>query len=129
MPGISGISHIGLTVTDLEASAAWYKRVFGVDSVAQNDDGAHAVDVMLGEGLLIGLHTHSGTEDGDRFSEARVGLDHVAMQCADADAVEEWAEHLDELGVEHSEVLTSPFGTHLNFKDPDGNALEIFAPA
>ena len=36
---------------------------------------------------------------------------------------------LAELGVESSGLETSPFGTHLNFRDPDGIAMEFFLPA
>ena len=36
---------------------------------------------------------------------------------------------LGELGVENSGPESSPFGTHLNFRDPDGIAMEFFLPA
>ncbi len=29
-PSVAGLHHIALTVTDLEASIAWYQRVFGI---------------------------------------------------------------------------------------------------
>ena len=30
-PAITGIHHFSATVTDVEASAAWYQRLFGMD--------------------------------------------------------------------------------------------------
>jgi hypothetical protein len=36
---------------------------------------------------------------------------------------------LADLGVENSGPETSPFGTHLNFRDPDGIPMEFFLPA
>lgn len=32
-PAISGINHFSATVTDLEASVAWYQRLFGLERV------------------------------------------------------------------------------------------------
>lgn len=128
MPTTSGIGHIALTVTDVARSAAWYAEVFDLSSVFRDSTDGHDLDVLAGEQLLIALHKHAGTDAGDRFTEGRVGLDHVAVSCQDAPAVRGWRDHLDALGVEHSGVLESSFGTHLNFKDPDGIALEIHAP-
>lgn len=39
-----------------------------------------------------------------------------------------WRDHLDALGVEHSGIEDSSFGAHINFKDPDGIALELHSP-
>lgn len=49
------------------------------------------------------------------------------MGVTDRDAVEAWREHLEANGVDHSGVEETPIGWHLDFKDPDGIALEIFA--
>jgi glyoxylase I family protein len=129
MPRIDGIGHITLTVTDVKRSAAWYADVFGVSSVARESEDGYEVDVLAGEGLLVGLRRQASTGSDDRFDEGRVGLDHIALLCPDAGALEEWHGHLDRLGVPHSGIVTSPFGSHLNFKDPDGIALEVFVPA
>ena len=32
-PGLTGIHHFSATVTDIEASAAWYQRLFGMTRV------------------------------------------------------------------------------------------------
>lgn len=32
-PGITGIHHVSATVTDVEASVAWYQRLFGMDRI------------------------------------------------------------------------------------------------
>jgi hypothetical protein len=35
-PGITGIHHFSVTVTDLEASLAWYQRLLGAEHVPMN---------------------------------------------------------------------------------------------
>jgi catechol-2,3-dioxygenase len=65
---------------------------------------------------------------GDRFSEFRIGLDHVAFGCASRDELETWALRLDELGFEHGGIKDASYGSGLSFRDPDGIALEFFAP-
>ena len=55
------ISHVALTVTDLEASAAWYERLLCVCPVLNEDAGPfwHTVYPLAG-GTLLGLHRHRG---------------------------------------------------------------------
>lgn len=43
--------------------------------------------------------------DGEKFDEHRIGLDHIALGCADRTELEGWLERLDELGVEHGEIV------------------------
>jgi glyoxylase I family protein len=35
---------------------------------------------------------------------------------------------LDELGIEHGEIKDRGYGSGVSFRDPDGIALEFFAP-
>lgn len=128
MPRVGAIGHIALTVTDVQRSALWYANVFGATSIVRDSTGGHDMDVLAGENLLIGLHKHAHTSPDDRFDEGRVGLDHAAILCEDLAALDEWRDHLDELGVEHSGIEESSFGAHINFKDPDGIALEVHSP-
>src|SRR5262249_46937685 len=93
-----GITHVAVTVTDLDRSREWYRRLLGSDPVLDEDAGAfyHVVFVLDG-GTLLGLHTLEGTPAGDRFDERRVGLDHVSFTCANRAELDRWAARLDEL--------------------------------
>lgn len=79
-----GMSHVAVTVTDLQTSAEWYGRLFDTKPVLDEDTGTyyHIVFALQG-GALFGLHGHPGSAAGDRFDELHVGLDHVAFACAD----------------------------------------------
>ncbi len=73
------------------------------------------------------MHTHPGAA-GDRFDEHRTGLDHVAFACRDRDELQTWAARLDELGIAHGGIKDARYGSGVSFRDPDGIALEFFAP-
>lgn len=64
----------------------------------------------------------------EAFGELRVGPDHVGFGGADGGELEKWATRLDELGIEHGGIMDAPYGSGLSFRDPDGIALEFFAP-
>ena len=81
----------------------------------------------LGDSLL-GLHQHATPAPEGSFSEFRVGLDHVAFGVADRSELEKWARRLDELGIARGEIKDAGYGSGLSFRDPDGIALEFFAP-
>jgi glyoxylase I family protein len=135
-PAITGIHHISLTVSDLEASAAWYARLFGANRVPmkfphyeREETGFGVLLVEPRSGLIIGLHTNSAN-DGAPFDEARTGLDHVGLNVAAGPDLQAWTKWLDELGIEHSGIRTGdepfPFATVV-FRDPDNIQLELFA--
>jgi glyoxylase I family protein len=127
-------AHVRLTVTDIDASRAFYDRVFALPvayEVPPDADEATreqlgflygGVIYRLGDSLL-GLRPVAD----DQFSENRVGLDHISFAVADRSEIEAAAAVLDELGVSHEGVKDIGAGYILEFRDPDNIALEIFA--
>ena len=87
----------------------------------------HHTVYMVGD-TLVGLHQHATRASSLDFSEFRVGLDHVSFACANRTDLEKWARRLDELGIEHGEIVDASYGSGVSFRDPDGIALEFFAP-
>ena len=130
MSQFPGITHIALTVTDLPRSTAWYAALFGSSPVLDEDVEAgsfHHTVFALGGGHLFGLHKHQDGV-GTPFDERSPGLDHVAFNCAGRSELEKWVSRLDELGVSHGGIVDAHYGSGLAFRDPDGIALEFFAP-
>jgi glyoxylase I family protein len=124
------LTHVALTVRDLAVSVPWYQALFDAEAVIDEDtdpDMHHTV-FLVGNGTLIGLHQHGTPAPAERFSEYRVGLDHVAFGCADREELEKWALQLDELGVTRGRIKDAAYGSGVSFRDPDGIALEFFAP-
>ena len=124
------VSHVALTVRDLSVSVPWYEALLEAKPVLDEDtdpDFHHTV-YLLGSNTLLGLHQHATPAPEERFSEFRVGLDHIAFGCADRAELEKWAHRLDGLGIAHGEIKDASYGSGLSFRDPDGIALEFFAP-
>lgn len=116
---------------DVDRSEAWYGKVFGFQraSVEPHNEGTGYAVVMniSGTPVFIGLDKHDAHQ-GERFAEHRTGLDHLAIGVATREDLNRWVEHLDALGIEHSEIndITEPFpAATLCFRDPDNIALEL----
>lgn len=131
MSAFPPITHVAITVTDLERSTRWYSALLGSEPVLDEEveaGGFHHTVYALDGGQLLGLHTHPSTPAGERFDEHRAGLDHIGFQCADLAELEKRRDRLDELGIAHGDVVSAHFGSGLSFRDPDNIALEFFAP-
>jgi glyoxylase I family protein len=119
--------HVALTVSDLPRSVAWYKDLFDAQTIFSGPDDVSEVEILMLPGeRMLALRHHSDTDPSDRFNYRRVGLDHLALHCDNSQELDSWRQRLEEKGVQYSEVQESPFGYHLNLKDPDGIALELF---
>lgn len=127
MPAFPTITHVALTVSDLGRSVPWYKALFDAEPVLDEDTGPFHHVVWLIGSTLLGIHQFPDPASGT-FDERRVGLDHVAFQCANRAELEEWEARLNELGVAHGGIVDASYGSGLSFRDPDNIALEFFAP-
>lgn len=129
MPTITGVSHIDLTVTDLDRSEAWYSELFDMKRVldGRNDDHHFSSRYLLhAESLLIvGLVVHDERAGGP-FDERCVGLDHLSLNVASAQELEEWRERLVERDIDHSAIVSGDLWDVLVLRDPDGIQLELF---
>jgi catechol 2,3-dioxygenase-like lactoylglutathione lyase family enzyme len=130
MTAFPALTHVALTVRDLSVSVPWYEALFEAQPVLDEDtdpDMHHTV-YLLGNDTLIGLHQHNQAAPDEKFSEFRIGLDHLAFGCADRQELDKWAGRLDDLGIEHGGIKDAAYGSGVSFRDPDGIALEFFAP-
>lgn len=132
----TGVAHVRLTVTDLARSRAFYDQLFGWDVAYEVPDGAdeatrQSLAFLFGgviyamPGGLLGLRPVA--PGGDTFSEDRVGLDHLALSVASRADLEGAIDVLDALGVEHAAIKDLGGAFILEFRDPDGVALELYA--
>jgi catechol-2,3-dioxygenase len=130
MSTFPSLTHAALTVRDLSVSVPWYEALLDAEPVIDEDTDPelHHTVYLLGGGTLLGLHQHARPAPDEQFSEYRVGLDHLAFGCANRGELEKWASRLDELGIKHGAIKDAAYGSGLSFRDPDGIALEFFAP-
>jgi len=124
------LNHAALTVRDLDVSGPWYRQLIGADPVLDEhtDAGFRHLVWAFENGTLFGIHQHDREFEGGQFTEFRAGLDHVGFGCASRAELEEWVDRLNGLGIEHGGIVDAPYGSGLSFRDPDGIALEFFAP-
>jgi glyoxylase I family protein len=130
VPEFPSLAHVAVTVSDLKQSTAWYAELFGSQPVLDEDEQSgdfHHTVFALGGGHLFGLHTHR-EPISETFDERRPGLDHVSFACQDRAELAGWTSRLTELGIAHDGIKDAGYGSGVSFRDPDGIALEFFAP-
>lgn len=133
-PALTAIHHVGITVTDVEASAAWYERVLGFrrqfeERHYRSDAGGYTI--VLGppdSSFSLGVDHHPANA-GDGFDPTRTGLDHLSFQVASVEVLHAWVAHLHGQGVPNSGAYAMEgFPLSLvTFCDLDGVQLELIA--
>ncbi len=115
---IRGINHVTFSVSDLDASAAFYESVFGSAPMLRTERVAY---FEVG-GLWLALNLQTGVP----CSETTQSYTHVAFTL-DVGDFERMARHLEHLGVplRPSREREQGEGQSLYFADPDGHLLEF----
>jgi glyoxylase I family protein len=121
--------HITLRVTDLPRARAFYEGVLGL-TVDQDFPGEKLRFRLAGTTTrLVLVPPLPGTPADDRFTERRIGLDHVAIGVPVGE-VARLAAILDDAGVANSGVKADRMGpAMITFRDPDNIQWEFFEQA
>lgn len=127
MVDFTGISHLDLSVADVDRSAHWYAEVLGLKQLKRSELDGRTMVVLVhpGTGLIVGLNQHDGAPV-TVFDERNSGLDHVGFAVPDRTDLDAWEKRLAELEVDHSPVEDTPVGSALVFRDPDNIQLEFW---
>jgi lactoylglutathione lyase len=123
--------HVGLNVTDIDRSLAFYRDVLGFVLVAEGkEDERRYAFLGDGERLVLTLWQQAGEPyDGDR-----AGLHHLALEAESIERVREYEQALRAYGAAfaHEGVVAHREGADsggIFFHDPDGTRLEISVPS
>ncbi len=124
------VHHLTLTVTDRARARDFYRDVLGFAEVME-----FGPKLVMSNGSVI-LSVSEPPDPAralpnDRFSENRVGLDHLSFTVASRDVLEEAVRFLDERAIPHGEIkdLGPDLGIYvLAFRDPDNIQVEFTAP-
>ena len=127
---VKRVGHAGLRVRDFRRSEAWYQSRFGF--LSSDEVYLGAPDNVIAAFMRCDrgdVHTDHHTLVCVGVGEGEVGLDHVAFEVEDFDAVMVGHEHLKQAGYEHKmgvgrHILGSQVYDY--WRDPWGHVLEHF---
>lgn len=122
----TGLNHVVLTVRDPARSRAFYGDLLGF-SINDMTDVPDGFWVEAGPDWIFFVASPR-PQPGDRFSEFRIGLDHLSFTAPSRDALDRLAATLLAAGVETQGVeLYAPTGNwYVAFRDPDNIQLEYW---
>ena len=133
MPASSDLApgHIGLSVTDLDRSLAFYQEVLDLEVMQMSSDTERRF-AFLGTGGRMFLTLWQ--QSADEFQSRSAGLHHLAFQVPTLAMVQATESKLRARGVtpRYDGVVPHREGADsaaLFFTDPDGIRLEIYSPA
>ena len=122
----SGIHHITVRVRDMDKTASFFRETFGFNF---DDTMSDRRRFRVGETLVILREALPGTPSGDRFSEFRIGLDHISLGVETMEVLGQCVDKLRAAGVDTQGIQEIPeLGASLvAFRDPDNIQWEFFA--
>jgi glyoxylase I family protein len=121
-----GLNHVILTISDVATSREFYGGVLGFDLVDVPGNPQAGFYFEAGAMSLWFIRSPRPI-DGDRFSEFRIGLDHLGFGAPSTAALERLAERLTAAGVETNGVERFVTGNwYVAFRDPDNIQLEYW---
>jgi glyoxylase I family protein len=118
---VTGFSHMQLNVVDVARSVDWYCTVLGMEVMLERPEVTALQNRAARMVIVIG--------PSDRVDASTSPVDHIAFAVPDGEALKAWADHLTAAGVEHPGVIDELGKPSLQLLDPDGNAVELVAPA
>ncbi|MCI3930721.1 VOC family protein [Streptomyces sp. AN091965] len=120
--------HIGLNVTDLDRSLAFYRDVIGFEVTGEGaEDGRRYA--FLGRAGTLALTLWQ--QASGAYDSGRAGLHHLSFEVESVDVVRDYERDLRAHGVEFAYDGVVPHGEGaasggIFFHDPDGTRLEIY---
>lgn len=128
-PITSGTHHIGLTVSRLEESAAFFIQLLGWTEVRRREDYP-AIYVSDGK-IMVTLWAAKEQPVGEFDRRRNIGLHHLAFQVASASELDAVHEKLSAHGV-HIEFAPEQAGAgparHMMCYEPSGIRIEFIWP-
>ena len=117
------VNHISFSVSDLDASLAFYRDVLGLEAIPRPEFGIPGAWLKAGNSEVHLIARPEGVPAGHTSEGLSPLENHQAF------AVDDYQKTVDHLKSHNLEVLeTSPKQGQLWVKDPDGNVIEFITP-
>ncbi|THA46248.1 VOC family protein [Streptomyces sp. A1136] len=122
--------HVGLNVTDLERSLAFYRDALGFGLLGEGKEDGRRFAFLGRDGELV---LTLWQQADDPYAPRAAGLHHLAFSAGAIEEVRAYEERLRGLGVDfaYEGVVAHREGAAsggIFFHDPDGTRLEISVP-
>lgn len=128
---VTGFHHVRLNVSDLARSRRFCEALPGF--MVDQDFPGEKVRFRVGSSgpRLVLVPPLPGTPDGDRFSERRIGLDHLAVGVSSRAELAAMLPVLRATGAETDGIHLDRAGdaAMITFRDPDNVQWEFFEEA
>lgn len=124
-PQTTGVHHVSLRSTDLERSKVFYIDRLGFPLLMETPE----LFLFLAGNTAFGVRAPDArTGADDVFDPFRVGLDHLALACADVEELRRVADALTAEGIENTGVKLDETlkKEYVAFRDPDGVKWEFY---
>ncbi|MFF4580872.1 VOC family protein [Streptomyces sp. NPDC001389] len=122
--------HVGLNVTDLDRSLAFYRDALGFGLLGEGKEDGRRFAFLGHDGELV---LTLWQQADDRYAPRAAGLHHLAFSAGAIEEVRAYEDRLRGLGVDfaYEGVVAHREGAAsggIFFHDPDGTRLEISVP-
>ena len=120
-----GIHHVSLRVADFTRAKKFYTETLGFPVLMEVPN----LLLFTAGSTAFGIRGPAEqSPKGDRFNPFRVGIDHIALACADETELERVASALTAAGIDNTGAkMDDTLGKrYVAFKDPDGIAWEFY---
>ncbi len=130
---LGGLHHVTAVTGNAPENVKFYTQVLGMRLVKKsvNQDDVSAYHLFYGDEI-----GHAGTEltffdwpDAGANREGTGTIAAIALRAPDRVSLDWWARRFDKLGVAHEAVVEHSGRPTLSFADPEGQRLELVAPA
>ena len=120
-----GVHHVALRVSDFDRAKHFYAHTLGFDVALEQPN---LLIFLAGQTAIAIRGPEANSPKNDVFNPFRVGLDHIAIACADEAELERVETALDDAGIESTGIkLDEVLGKkYIAFKDPDRIAWEFY---
>lgn len=119
----SGITHITLTVADIDRSRNFYSKLFEVEL-----EGGEDYFSLQNACLSVFFTKWPKTKTDDKCDEKRVGLDHIAFGVDSVKELNKAEKRLKLLGAKTAGIETCQYSglPYICFRDPDNIQVEFY---
>jgi catechol 2,3-dioxygenase-like lactoylglutathione lyase family enzyme len=124
MPGITGLGHVGLYCTDLDAQVSFYTGLLGLQIT--DVDPEHGL-VFLSAQPEVEHHELLLTSGRNVGRDAHV-VQQISFRCDSLEAVIDFYRRLEQHGAKLDMVVSHGNAIGVYFYDPEGNRCEVYWP-